>query len=50
LEYDPAPPFQSGSLANAGEATASQVKELMKDIIEKRRQVAERIGREKLNL
>ncbi len=50
LEYDPVPPFQSGSLANASEATVSGVNEFLKDIIAKRREIAERIGRERLKL
>ena len=50
LEYDPAPPFQSGSPAQASEATVTKVTEILAPIIDKRRDVAERIGREKLKL
>lgn len=50
LEYDPAPPFQSGSPRSASEATVSGVTEMMKGTIEKRRDTAARIGREKLKL
>jgi cyclohexyl-isocyanide hydratase len=50
LEYDPAPPFQSGSPAAASEATVTKVTEIMAPIIDKRRDVAERIGREMLKL
>jgi len=50
LEYDPAPPFQSGSPASASEATISGVTEILAPFIDKRRDVAARIGREKLKL
>jgi cyclohexyl-isocyanide hydratase len=50
LEYDPAPPFQSGSPARASEATVSGVTDILAPIIEKRRDLAARIGREKLGL
>jgi cyclohexyl-isocyanide hydratase len=50
LEYDPAPPFQSGSPGAATQATVARVTEILSPMIAKRREAAGRIGREKLKL
>ena len=50
LEYDPAPPFESGHPDTAPAETVDAVTGLMSEVIEKRRQAAERIARERLKL
>jgi cyclohexyl-isocyanide hydratase len=50
MEYDPAPPYQSGSVDTAPPETVERINGLMKDTLAKRRAVAEKIGREKLRL
>ncbi len=50
LEYDPAPPFEGGHPDPAPAETVDAVTGLMSEVIEKRRQAAERIARERLKL
>ena len=50
LEYDPAPPFEGGHPDTAAAETVDAVTGLMSEVIEKRRQAAERIARERLKL
>ncbi len=50
LEYDPAPPFEGGHPDTASAETVDAVTGLMSEVIEKRRQAAERIARERLKL
>jgi cyclohexyl-isocyanide hydratase len=45
IEYDPAPPFNSGSPATAPAATLTTVKSRLAGLNEQRRAVAERVGR-----
>jgi len=44
LEYDPAPPFDKGSLHKAAPETVDKVNGMLKEVLEKRREVAARIG------
>ncbi len=50
LEYDPAPPFDGGHPDTAPAETVDAVTGLMSEVVEKRRQAAERIARERLKL
>jgi cyclohexyl-isocyanide hydratase len=45
IEYDPSPPFDSGSPATASAETLASVKSRLAPLNEKRREVAERVGR-----
>jgi cyclohexyl-isocyanide hydratase len=45
IEYDPAPPFNSGSPATAPAATLATVKSRLSALNEQRRAVAERVGK-----
>jgi cyclohexyl-isocyanide hydratase len=50
IEYDPDPPFNSGSIETADPDRVELQKERGADLAEKRRTAAERIGRERLGL
>ena len=50
LEYDPQPPFSSGSIKTAEPAIIATMRERMGPLLEKRVATATRIGREKLGL
>jgi cyclohexyl-isocyanide hydratase len=50
LEYDPGPPFAGGSPASAEPAVVAALRERMKDLTERRRAAATRIGKERLGL
>ncbi len=50
LEYDPAPPFDSGSVRAADPALVSGLRDRMSAITETRRATAARIGRDRLKL
>lgn len=50
LEYDPKPPFDSGSPRTAAPELMAQATEQISGLLEKRRTLAERIGKEKLGL
>jgi cyclohexyl-isocyanide hydratase len=50
LEYDPAPPFDSGSPETADPALVSQVRTRMAPLTERRIAAARRIGKERLGL
>jgi len=45
IEYDPAPPFDSGSLRTASPATVAKLRNRLATLNEERRVVAERVGR-----
>jgi cyclohexyl-isocyanide hydratase len=45
IEYDPAPPFNSGSPATAPASTLATVKSRIAGLNEQRRAVAERVGK-----
>jgi cyclohexyl-isocyanide hydratase len=45
IEYDPSPPFNSGSPATASKETLALVKSRLTPLDEQRREVAERVGR-----
>jgi cyclohexyl-isocyanide hydratase len=45
IEYDPSPPFNSGSPATASKETLALVKRRLAPLNEQRREVAERVGR-----
>ncbi|MDA0240281.1 MAG: DJ-1/PfpI family protein [Proteobacteria bacterium] len=50
LEYDPQPPFESGSPGKAGPEATQALLGFAADLLDKRRTIAKRIGKEKLGL